>query len=58
MKKWKARFEIFWSANNEVTVEVKANTERKAKIFAKEKVIKEYGWDMPILRSIEEVKDE
>ena len=58
MKVWAATFEVFWDASHEVTVHVKANTERKAVIFATEKVKKESGWDSPILRNIKEIKEE
>ena len=41
MKKWRVTAEINMDASRYKTVEVKANTERKAKIFAEEKLKKE-----------------
>lgn len=58
IKTYDVKFQLFWSANNEKIVRVKANTERKAEKFATEKVIKESGWKSPILLSIKEVKEE
>lgn len=54
MKTWEVTFEVFWDASREITVSVKANTERKAIILAKEKAKKETGWHSPALRSIKE----
>lgn len=58
MKIWEVSFEVFWDASHIENVVVKANTERKAIIFAKEKVEKKSGWDSPILRNIKEIKGE
>lgn len=57
IKKWMVRAEIFWSANMEETVEVKANTQRKAVQFAKEKIKKKYPkvGDMINIREVKEV---
>lgn len=37
MKTWRVTCEINMDASREATVEVRANTERKAKLFAEEK---------------------
>ncbi len=58
MRTWEVTFEVFWDASHHVTVTVKANTERKAVIFATDKVKKVSGWDSPILRNIKEIKGE
>lgn len=42
MKKWTITAELFMNAQHEETVTVKANTERKACIFAKEAFTKKY----------------
>lgn len=42
MKKWEVTAELFWSAERIETVIVKANTERKARIFAVEAFEKKY----------------
>lgn len=55
IKTWKAEVELFWSANRVVTIYVEANTQRKAYEFARQKAIKESGWDHPIILSIKEV---
>ena len=55
MKTWEIKFEVFWNASDIRTVTVKANTERKAIIFATDKIKKESGWDMPKLISCQEV---
>ena len=57
MKTYKVKFEVFWDATDIREVTVKANTERKAIIFATDKIKKESGWDMPKLISVEEVKN-
>ena len=56
MKSWKVQFEVFWDASDIRTVTVKANTARKAIIFATNKIKKETGWDMPKLISCVEVE--
>ena len=55
MKTYIVKFEVFWDASDIRTVTVKANTERKAIIFATEKIKKETGWSMPKLISCQEV---
>lgn len=57
MKDWKVFAELFWSANRVESVIVRANTERKAIKFAKEKFIKKYPdvKGMIIVLSCEEV---
>ena len=55
MKTYIVKFELFWDATDIRTVTVNANTERKAIIFATEKIKKETGWDMPKLISCQEV---
>jgi hypothetical protein len=55
MKKYEVKFEVFWDATDIRTVIVNANTERKAIIFATEKIKKETGWNMPKLISCQEV---
>lgn len=55
MKTYIIKFELFWDATDIRTVTVNANTERKAIIFATEKIKKETGWDMPKLISCQEV---
>lgn len=57
VKFWEVKFEVFWDATHIHTVHVKANTERKAIIFATDKVKKETGWDMPKLISCKEISD-
>lgn len=57
MKSWKVQFEVFWDASDIRTVTVKANTARKAIIFATNKIKKETGWDMPKLISCVEVSN-
>ena len=58
MKTWKADFEVFWDASHIESVIVKANTKRKAILFAEKKVKERSGWDSPILRNIEEIEEE
>ena len=55
MKKYEVKFEVFWDATDIRTVIVNANTERKAIVFATEKIKKETGWNMPKLISCQEV---
>jgi len=57
IKRWKVTAEIYWSANREETVIVKANTQRKAVQFAKEKIKKKYPdiGDMINIRDVKEV---
>lgn len=57
MKTWDVTFEVFWSASRNKTVRVRANTERKAIMFAEKKVKNETGWDSPILRDVKLVED-
>ena len=40
MKKWLASVELNWDASNVINVTVKANTERKARIFAEKEALK------------------
>jgi hypothetical protein len=40
MKKWIAKVQLYWDASCVVSIEVKANTERKARIFAEKKLSK------------------
>lgn len=54
MKTYILKFELFWDASDIRTVTVNANTERKAIIFATEKIKKETGWSMPKLISCQE----
>ena len=42
LKSWRITAELFWSANHIEAIEVKANTERKAKIFAEQAFRKKY----------------
>ncbi len=42
MKTWKVTAELFWSAERIESVVVKANTERKARIFAIDTFTKKY----------------
>jgi hypothetical protein len=55
IRTWELKFEVFWDASRTYTVQVMANTERKAVIFGTEKVKKETGWDMPKLLSCKEI---
>ena len=60
IKTWKVTAELYWSANREETVIVKANTKRKASIFAEKEFRKKYP-DIGIMiniRNIEEVTDD
>ena len=54
MKTYIVKFEVFWDASDIRTVTIKANTERKAIIFATKKIKKETGWDTPKLISCQE----
>ena len=54
MKTWEVTFEVFGDASREITVSVKANTERLAIILATEKAKKESGWHSLALRNIKE----
>ena len=58
MKIWKATFELFLSANHEEEIIVKANTERKAIIFAKEKAEKQWEKGSPRFIRIKEITNE
>lgn len=58
MKKWKAEIELFWDASHVESVEVKANTERKARIFAEEAMKKKYKTDMVNILRINEIKED
>ena len=51
MKKWKCRVNILFGAEF-VDVIVKANTERKAKKFAEEKIKKKYHQEHPDTNSV------
>ena len=44
IKKYKCTFEINWDASHTESVEVKANTERKAWIVAKQALMDKYGY--------------
>jgi len=55
IKKWEVRFELFFDANNIVPIIVEANTERKAKIKAEEKLKKTYECHFPIIRSVRKI---
>ena len=57
MKTYKVTFEVFWDASDIREVTVKANTERKAIIYATDKIKKETGWNLPRLISIQEVSE-
>lgn len=58
MKKWKITAELFWSAERIETVVVKANTERKARIFGVEAFKKKYPnvMDMISIYKVEEIE--
>ena len=55
IKKWKAKFELFFDATNIVTINVEANTEYKAKLKAFEKAKKIYNCNCLVLRSINQI---
>ena len=55
MKKFVIKFEVFWDASDIREIIVNANTERKAIIKATEKIIKQTGWNVPKLISVEEI---
>lgn len=44
IKKYKCTFEINWDASHKESVEVGANTERKAWIIAKQVLMDKYGY--------------
>lgn len=44
IKRYKCTFEINWNASHKESVEVKANTERKAWIIAKQVIMDKYGY--------------
>jgi hypothetical protein len=44
IKRYKCTFEINWDASHKESVEVKANTERKAWIMAKQVLMDKYGY--------------
>ncbi len=58
MKKWKVTAELFWSAERIESVVVKANTERKARLYAENVFKKEYPdvGSMISIQSIERVE--
>ena len=56
IKRWKVTAELYWSANREETVIVKANTQRKAVQFAINKFKKKYP-DIGIMINIRNVKE-
>ena len=53
IKTFKVSAELFMSADRVVTLVVYANTERKAKIFAKDELMKKYNTDMVRVISID-----
>lgn len=57
MKKWKVIAELFWSAERIESVIVKANTERKARLFAVNAFKKKYPniKDMINIHEIEQI---
>lgn len=55
IKKWEAIFTVFFDASNVVKVEVEANTERKAKMKAEEKVKKMTKCNLPEFLYIREI---
>lgn len=44
IKRYKCTFKINWDASHIESIEVKANTERKAWIFAKQVLMDRYGY--------------
>ena len=56
IKRWKADFNVLFDASKVVSVEVEANTLRKAKIKAEEKIMKMDKGYFPQLVSIKEIK--
>ncbi len=44
IKRYKCTFEINWDASHIESIEVEANTERKAWIFAKRVLMDKYGY--------------
>ena len=57
MRRWRCTAEINMDASRHMTVEVRANTERKAKIFAEEKM-KKNGAFYATNMVVEEIFDE
>ena len=55
MRKWRVTAEINMDASRHKTVEVKANTERKAKILAEEKMKREGAFYVTNM-SVEQIK--
>ena len=56
IKKWEAEYNVLFDASHVVKVQVEANTERKAKIKAEEKIMKMNKGHFPQLISIREIK--
>lgn len=56
MKHWEAKIKLDWDMQSIVTITVKANTERKAKIFAEEKARKTYACFAADVISIKEME--
>ena len=56
IKKWEVTYSIYFDTNNIIKVEVEANTERKAKMKAEEKVKKITNCTLPDFRDIREIK--
>ena len=57
MKTWRVTAELYWSANHEESIEVKANTARKAEKFARERFLTKYPNldQMLIIRKVERI---
>lgn len=57
IKTWKVTAELFWSANRIESVEVEANTERKARIFAENAFKKRYPYikEMISIQKVERI---
>lgn len=55
IKRWKVSAEINMDASRYKTVEVKANTERKARILAEKKIKNEYGAFYVTNMNVEEI---
>jgi len=57
IKKWNVKFQVFFDASKNISINVEANTERKAKLKAIEKIKKEYNCKFPILLSIKQYEN-
>ena len=57
IKTWRVTAELFFSANHIESVEVKANSEYKAKMFAKDSFKKKYPYigEMIFIQKIERI---